>query len=80
MEASMNAEDSREQLACTLEWLAQQVREHRVADGWEVDARAESVEVPSGRFINHHPTGMFSYTIRFELDRSEAWARDELNA
>ncbi len=72
-------EDTREQLAMHLEWLAAQVREHGVLPGWEADSRADGVKVPSGRFLNWEPTGRFTHTVKCDIDRSTAWAKEELN-
>lgn len=75
------SDDTREDLAAYLEWLAAQVREHGVLPEWESDIHAESVKSisPCGRFINRVPSGRNSYTVKFDIDRSAAWRNEELN-
>jgi hypothetical protein len=74
-------EDTREQLAAALERLAVQVREHGVQPGWEINSRAEGVKVASecGRFLNTEQTGLFHHTVKFDIDRSESWRREEVD-
>lgn len=71
--------DTREEVAAALERLAAQVREHGVLPDWNIGCRAESVEVPSGIYLNRHPSGVFHHTVEVSIDRSASWSYEELN-